>query len=216
MSAKKSCISIWLLAVFLPVAAVAAELEGNEYDAALRAKPDWERGRALYDTCSACHGPEGRGTRDGAIPVIAAQHFRVVVWALTAYRLAQRWDPRMEHFADPDHLPDAQSIADVAFYVSTLRPIAEPGVGDGELVAHGEQLYSRFCVSCHGRRAEGHGQSLYPKLAGQHYEYLLRQLHDFMEERRPNVPQDHLRLMEGFEKADLTGVADYLSRLGKQ
>jgi cytochrome c553 len=52
-----------------------------------------------------------------------------------------------------------------------------------------------------------------PRVAGLQYEYLLRQLHDTVDGRRPNMRAQHLRLLESADMEDLEGFADYMSRL---
>ncbi len=120
----------------------------------------------------------------------------------------------MEHFASLNTLVSTQDIADVAAYVSSLKPARTSTVGDGMYRAHGAKVYASRCASCHGQAAQGNDRQRYPRLAGQQYEYLLRQLHDAVEGRRPNFSREHVRLLEGFQKAELVGLSDYLSRLG--
>ena len=200
--------------VTLPVPAAAAEASAaQELRAALRATPDASRGAQLFANCAVCHGADGNGARSGAVPVIAGQHFRVLVKQLVDYRHKRRWDVRMEHFADEHHLTSPQAIADVAKYVSGLPRGWQVGIGTGEYLAHGAKVYFRLCESCHGPVGEGDPQQFVPQLAGQYYEYLLRQLHDAVEGRRPNMGRRHVRLLEDLELADLAGVSDYLSRL---
>ena len=62
-------------------------------------------------------------------------------------------------------------------------------------------------------RAEGDAGVAIPRLAGQHYDYLRRQLYDAVDRRRPNFAADHLKLLSRFERADFAGVSDYLLRL---
>ena len=62
-------------------------------------------------------------------------------------------------------------------------------------------------------RAEGDNSRRVPRLAGQRYEYLLRQLHDAVEGRRPNMAGGRARLLERFDVAEFTALADYMSRL---
>lgn len=198
----------------LPFVAHGASIAQQEYDSVLRSKPDLVHGETLFETCAACHGTKGAGVSDGTVPAIAAQHFRVLARELVDYRHDERWDQRMEHFTDEHHLSGAQDIADVAAYISSLPATRSLGRGSGEYLVNGAQVYSRQCASCHGAAAEGDNRQGYPRLAGQHYEYLLRQLHDAVEGRRPNFSRAHIRLLEHLERADFVGVADYLSRLG--
>lgn len=119
----------------------------------------------------------------------------------------------MEHFADNHHLVDAQAIADVTGYIHSLNIDVPPGVGDGDLVDRGAALYRRLCQSCHGPSAEGAARSMVPRLAGQHYEYLMRQIYDAVDGRRPNFPPAHVRLLKRLDREDIVGVSDFLSRL---
>jgi cytochrome c553 len=203
----------WLIAAGLPFAAYGAAIAQEEFAAALRGKPDIVHGEQLFTSCAACHGPDGAGVSDGIVPAIAGQHYRVIARELVDYRHDKRWDVRMEHHADDHNLCDTQDLVDVAGYISSMKPAHAGGVGDGEFVEYGARLYARSCTSCHGAEAEGSDQARYPRLAGQHYEYLLRQMHDATEGRRPNFRREHIRLFQHFERADFMGVADYLSRL---
>lgn len=203
----------WLAVALLPLATQAVSPVLQDFAAALRCTPDLVRGNALFSRCAACHRADGSGSPDGVIPAIAAQHFRVVVRALVNYRHHQRWDPRMEHVSDDQQMSSIQNIADLAAYISALPPTLAPLSGDGEYAAHGAQLYARACASCHGQDAQGLDQGGFPRLAGQHFEYLLRQMHDAIEERRPTFAPEHARLFEHFDRADFIGLSDYLSRL---
>jgi len=175
--------------------------------------PSAARGSKLFSACVGCHGRDGNGQPQGDVPAIAQQHLRVIAKQLVDYRHAERWDPRMEAVASRHSLGPAQDIGDVAAFVSTLPREAKEGHGDGRNVENGKRTYLRDCAGCHGADGEGNGVTLVPRLAGQHYRYLVRQLHDTIEERRPNMPPPHAQLFAAFKVEDFTGVADYLSRL---
>ena len=67
--------------------------------------------------------------------------------------------------------------------------------------------------SCHGKTGEGSGLRQTPRVAGQNYAYLVRQIHDAVEGRRPNFSAaQHQSAWEGLDYADIMGVADYLAR----
>ena len=171
------------------------------------------RGAKLFEVCTACHGRDGNGKADGGIPVIAQQHQRVIAKQLVDFRHAERWDLQMEDVAARHKLGPARDLADIAAYVSTLPRGASTGTGDGKQLTLGAQTYARDCAGCHGLEGEGNGVTLVPRVAGQHYRYLLRQLHDTLEERRPNMPPPHLQLLSPYGVDELTGIADHLSRL---
>lgn len=207
----------WLLGSLLafqfsaPVAA-ASESE-DEYQAVLHATVDTAHGKILFETCARCHGANGAGQIDGSVPAIAGQHFHVIARQLVDYRHDERWDVRMEHFADFPYLIFSQDVADVAGYITALERAGPRASGDASSLDHGVSLYAKRCASCHGSRAEGNDAKGFPRLAGQHYPYLVRQLHDALEGRRPNFSRAHVRLLARFDRDDIDGVADYLSRL---
>jgi cytochrome c553 len=203
-----------LIAAWLPFTAQSAPITEREFEVVLRSTADVAHGHTLYATCAACHGSNGSGVSDGSVPAIAAQHFRVVARELVDYRHDKRWDLRMAHFTDDHHLNDAQEIADIAAYISTLPATRTSSTGTGQSLQHGAEAYASRCASCHGPAAEGDDRKGYPRLAGQHYPYLLRQMHDAVAGQRPNFPRDHLRVLKGLDQATVAGVADHLSRLG--
>jgi cytochrome c553 len=199
--------------ILLQTPARAARPPRDEYQSVLVLTPDRLHGETLFGNCARCHGANGAGANDGSVPTIAGQHFRVLARQLIDFRQDKRWDDRMEHFADFPYVVATQDVADVAGYVSSLK-LTGPGVfGDGEHVRHGAAAYQRLCASCHGPHAEGDPFKAYPRLAGQHYPYLLRQLHDAVEGRRPNFSRPHIKLLAPLDRDDLAGICDYLSRL---
>src|ERR1035438_5547325 len=90
----------WPLAALLPLLAFAVSTSRQELFDASHAKPNLDRGAQLFRNCAICHGPQGAGTVDGGVPRIGGQHFSVLAKQLVDYRHDQRFDIRMEHFAD--------------------------------------------------------------------------------------------------------------------
>jgi len=209
--------AVWLLAGLLQAApGYSASLPQIEYSQVLASPRDTIRGRELFVPCTACHGADGGGSADGLVPAIASQHFQVLIRQLVDYRYSRRWDPRMESVARGHLLPDAAAIAAVASYVSALPHPPVIGLGDGEHAVYGGQVYRRLCASCHGLAGEGDAAHAVPRIAGQHYAYLLRQLHDAVDSRRPNFSAEHVQLLQRFQYIEFVGVADYVARLGLQ
>jgi cytochrome c553 len=212
---RRSVLALVLaMGVGWPLLGLGAAVTQQDFFDALRSRPDQAHGQQLFARCASCHGMDGGGSADGLVPAIAGQHRRVLIRQLVDYRHSERWDLRMESVARSHLLPDAQAIADVAAYVSELPRTPVRGVGSGEAAAYGRQVYARLCASCHGAEGEGDDAKEVPRLAGQHYAYLLRQLYDAVDGRRPDFPAAHVRLLKRFERSDFVGVADYLSRLG--
>jgi cytochrome c553 len=74
-------------------------------------------------------------------------------------------------------------------------------------------VYARRCASCHGATAQGDGPKGYPRLAGQQYGYLVRQIQQAIAGRRPTFSSAHVQLLKPLAAADVQGIADYLSTL---
>jgi cytochrome c553 len=101
-------------------------------------------------------------------------------------------DARSYMWAIASQLDDA-TVKSLADYFSAQNAI--PGAaGDPALMAAGQQIFEHgvpdkgvpACASCHGAQAQGAGQ--FPRLAGQHEAYLLRQIEVFKNGTRANAP----------------------------
>ena len=198
--------------MLLPCGVDAASPARSEYQAALRATPDSERGVVLFAECVSCHGSEGQGLADGSTPRIAGQHFRVLVKQLVDFRYGKRWDFRMEQRAN-NHLGAYQDIADVAGYLSQLPRKNKSAEAVGGDITQGSNLYGVNCASCHGVQGEGDDEEAVPMLAGQHPAYLLRQMYDSVDGRRPTLAQLHAKRIKPLDFEQLRAIADFLSRV---
>jgi cytochrome c553 len=177
----------------------------------IRLEPDLERGRALYAVCAECHGPDGAGLPDGTIPQLAGQHRSVLIKQLVDIRSGLRSNPTMYPYVA--QLEGLQQLADLAGYIETLPAPTDNGIGPGGGLERGRELYERSCARCHGERGEGSAEALYPRLQGQHYRYLVRQMIDVADGRRGNAHAEMVAALADFSAADVALVADYLSRL---
>jgi cytochrome c553 len=195
------------------LAGLAFAVQSNELREALERKPDYEHGRALYETCAACHRPDGAGAADGDIPSIAGQHFAVVIKQLLNFRDTKRLDLRMNAFAASHRLEGPQELADVGTFISSLPPQQTASRGNGRFTGAGAQAYKRACGSCHGAGAEGNEQQLHPRLAGQHYGYLVNRMETMLHGPRFEMSWEHSTLLESLTDEEIIGVADYLARL---
>lgn len=187
----------------------------EELRAALQATPDTANGARLFVVCTECHGPHAEGKASGWPPQIAGQHRRVIVSELIDYRTGRRWYDPMERIAGVHVLGSTQDVADVAAYLAALAPSADTTPGPQRPLAKGAELYGLRCQWCHGDRGQGNDERFVPRVGGQQYEYLLRQLQDTVEARRPNMRTQHLRLLESRSVEELMGLASYMSRLDR-
>ena len=81
------------------------------------------------------------------------------------------------------------------------------------LLNEGAKVYFRQCEGCHGPLGEGDLLRRRPRLAGQHYAYLLRQLEETAGGLRPGMDDAHVARLRKLSVEQRRGVADYLSRL---
>jgi cytochrome c553 len=190
-----------------------ANAAGLELETVLRARADANRGAHLYAQCVACHGVDGNGDTNGSTPRIAGQHYRVIAKQLVDFRNGKRWDFRMQPVADSHRLGGPDDIASVAVHVAGLSRQGDRGVGSGEFVEQGRQIFSAQCAGCHGRDAEGDPSRGTPALAGQHYAYLMRQMYDTVDGRRLTLPRIHSRKIAPLSFEQVRAVSDYLSRI---
>ncbi|HEY6126089.1 MAG TPA: c-type cytochrome [Steroidobacteraceae bacterium] len=198
--------------MILPGAVGAASPARSEYQAAIRAVPDLEHGALLFAQCVSCHGADGQGLPDGSTPRIAGQHFNVLVKQLVDFRYGKRWDFRMEQRANT-HLGAFQDIADVAGYLGQ-QPRKNSGIRPGnDNLAQGANLFEANCATCHGARGEGDDVAIVPMLAGQHPAYLLRQMYDSVDGRRPSLAKVHAPRIKPLDFAQLHAIADFLTSM---
>ena len=145
------------------------------------------------DVCSACHGPKGHSISP-VFPRLAGQQRGYLIVQLDAFRNHTRADPNAQAYmwGMASQLSDA-TIKEVAnYYASQKAPHGKPG--DPALMAEGKKIFTQGikeqnvppCESCHGPKAEGAGA--FPRLAGQHVDYLIGQLEGFQSGTRSNAP----------------------------
>jgi cytochrome c553 len=133
-------------------------------------------------TCGTCHGTKGRSVSP-TFPNLAAQTAPYIEAQLKAFKEQTRADPDAQAYmwGMAAQLSDAQ-ISELADYFSK-QPAPAPGTTGGPAaIARGKQVFEQGvpaqqippCASCHGAHAEG--MATFPRLAGQHAPYLLKQI----------------------------------------
>lgn len=169
------------------------------------------------EVCASCHGPRGESISP-AFPRLAAQQAGYLEGQLKAFRDRTRADPMAQAYmwGMTAQLGDA-TIKNLAAYYSVQKPVAGK-VTDAKLVQQGQAIYQggipsanvQACVTCHGKNAEGN--ATFPRLAGQHAEYLLKQLVLFKSSLREggNAPIMHL-ISRGVSFEQMEAVSAYLA-----
>jgi len=174
---------------------------------------DRENGKRVFQTCSLCHSPQGWGTSDGYYPQLSGQHPNVLIKQLIDIQSGKRDVPTMIPFAETIFYQGEQNVADVVAYISSLPMNPENGVGPGDKLKRGEAIYKHDCQKCHGSNGEGVNQKSYPRIQGQHYQYLLRQIKWIKNGMRNNGDVAMKKVIANYTEEEMKAVADYISRI---
>lgn len=185
-----------------------------DLDEALAIKEiDRENGIDVFEVCTACHGLNGWGKPDGTFPQIAGQHPKAIIKGIKDIREGHRDNPTMYPYTLARALGSPQDIADAVAYVSQLSMNPDNGKGPGKNLKHGEELYRKDCVACHGPEGEGNAAAGFPRIQGQHFNYLVRQFEWIRDGKRRNANPAMVQAVKGYNDDDIGAVMDYVSRL---
>jgi len=149
--------------------------------------------RAKVAMCIGCHGITGYQAsfpEVHKVPKISGQNAKYIAAALTAYRKGERKHPSMKGIATS--LSD-QDITDIAeFYEASGKDSKESGPATSATApavpADIQALLTKGnCAACHGADLNKPIDASYPKLAGQHADYLYVALKAYQTERNPQI-----------------------------
>jgi cytochrome c553 len=167
--------------------------------------------------CASCHGADGRGDNP-RVPRIAGQQRAYIEVQLKAFRSQSRGDRAAhEYMWGVAATLDDNVVAALAQYFAAQAPAAGTPPQDATeaaAAAAGKQLFEKGspergvapCAACHGANAEG--MSVFPRLAGQHREYLFIQLQSIRNKLRDS-PVMH-GLTKELTDAEIVALATYL------
>ena len=178
--------------------------------------PDIENGRRTFVICARCHLPEAWGNNDGTYPQLAGQHVNVLMKQLLDIREGRRSNPTMQPFVQERTIGGYQNLSDVVAYISTLPMNPEhargPWLPDSAEYREGAELYQRHCAACHGAAGEGSNEHSYPRLQGQHYDYMLRQA-NLARQKLRRVKPSMAALLDSLSAEQFDRVLNYVSYL---
>jgi len=167
--------------------------------------------------CIGCHGIPGYQAsfpEVHKVPMIAGQNAKYIAAALTAYAKGERKHPTMRGIAQS---LSEQDIADIsAFYEKQAPAQTLPETAAAPSAQVAELLTKGACVSCHGANFNKPIDGSYPKIAGQHADYLNVALKSYQTEGNAVVGRSNA-IMAGqvkqFSHAELKAIAKYLASL---
>ena len=145
--------------------------------------------KIVKTVCAECHGVDGNST-EPANPKLAGMNQEYLMRQLKAFASGKRRNDTMSAIIAT---VDPGDFAGLAAYYGPQKPA--PGqVRDKQLAAKGKPLYEDgntdsgvpACAGCH--QPGGEGNARFPRLAGQHQTYVLKQLADYKSGRRATDP----------------------------
>jgi cytochrome c553 len=201
----------------IALASMALTLSGVAYSAEAKAaaKPDLAAGEAKATAvCSACHTADGsRGAP--TYPILQGQHPQYLVKQLTEFKEGKRKNAVMNGMAAPLSTEDIRNVA--AFYAT--KKAKDGFAKNKDTIALGEKIYRGgiakktvpACAACHGPNGSGI-PAQYPRLGGQHADYVKAQLTAFRQgERTNNAPM--AAIAANLSDKEIDALSDYIAGL---
>lgn len=172
--------------------------------------------KIVTGVCAACHGADGNSVIT-TNPKLAQQHPEYIAKQLANFKSGERKNAIMSGMAAA---LSPEDMANVAAYFGAQKA----KVGSAKTNAAGslgEKIYRGgiasvgvpACASCHG--ASGAGVPVqFPRLSGQHADYVLTQLKAFYSGERANDNAKVMRMIASkMSDAEMAAVADYIQGL---
>lgn len=172
--------------------------------------------QVVKNVCIACHAIDGNSVIT-ANPKLAGQHPEYLYKQLTNFKSGERANAVMSGMAGMLSDADMHAVAEY-FSKQTLNLGQAKKNGAGSL---GEKIYRGgiqansvpACASCHGPAGDGLPVK-YPRLGGQHTEYVLNQLRQFRLGARANDEAKVMRTIAAkLTDQEMEAVADYIQGL---
>jgi len=183
------------------------------------ANPQVSATTLAQQVCSNCHGMSGVAVSPN-FPNLAAQGEPYFVAQMHGFKSHGRHDPAgFEYMWGLSRSLTDEQIAGLATYYSGQTPARQGAEGAPGRLDAGKEIFEKgvpdknvpACASCHG--AHGEGMATFPRLAGQHADYLVKQLAVF--QRTDDRPEGSIMKTVAHEltQQNIDDVAGYLQAL---
>jgi cytochrome c553 len=158
--------------------------------------------------CAACHG-EGGNSQIPTNPILAGQTSRYLYLQLRDFQEGRRSDPQMTPMVAGMSREEMRELAD---YYSKQKPRSLNFKVDPEKAKLGKaKADETLCTMCHlGGFA---GQNEIPRVAGQNFDYIVKQLSDFRARKRTNDAGNMTSVANTLNEQDVVNLAHYLTGL---
>jgi len=167
---------------------------------------DIEAGKRKARVCAACHGPTGTSI-SRETPSIAGQQPQYLFLQLVQFREKRRTSRQMTPVVANMSNKDFE---DLAAYFSVQKPAAARTASDPKKVVAGHLVSEKeHCESCHMPGFVG--QRHIPRLLGQHFEYILKQLQGFKAQTQADIDGSMTTAVQPLSQQDIENVAHYIA-----
>lgn len=182
---------------------------------------DAAAGEAKSALCQGCHGADGNSaTAD--FPRLAGQYAGYIVKQVRDFQSGVRANNEtMAGMAAT--VASVDDAKDIAAYFSSKKMAKEPLIQvNADLAKKGEKIFTEGnpqagvygCINCHGERGKGKAANItqFPRIGGQHRDYIIKQLSDLRAGNRKNDPGGMMAdIAKKLSEDELKAVAEYLS-----
>lgn len=188
---------------------------------AVHAEGDPEAGQAKAGLCAGCHGADGNSAT-GMFPRLAGQYGDYIVKQIRDFQRGHRANNEvMAGMAGT--IASVQDAKDIGAYFESQKIAEQPVLPPNpDLVRHGERIFVDGnddtgvygCINCHGPKGVGRAPDIsqFPRLVGQHKDYIVKQLQDFRAGTRSNDPAGMMSdIARKLSDDEIQAVAEYLS-----
>ena len=206
------------LALLVAVAALSAGCVNTERSRDL-SNPKVSATTLAQQVCSNCHGMTGTAVSPN-FPNLAGQVEPYFVAQLNGFKSHGRHDPAgFEYMWGLSRSLTDDQIKGLAAYYASQAPARQGIEGDRSRLEAGKSIFEAGvvakgvppCSSCHG--SQGEGNDTFPRLAGQHADYLVKQLVVF--QRTDERPEGSIMktVAHDLTRQNIDDVAGYLQAL---
>ncbi len=155
--------------------------------------------------CAACHGPGGQSAQP-LYPILAGQTARYLYLELRDFKAGRRTDPIMSPMAT-GLTPDEMHV--LADYYARQTPPVQSFKADPEKARLGQiKAAQMLCTMCHLGGFKG--QNEIPRVAGQNYAYIVKQLTAFKNRTRTNDAGSMTSVASTLSAEDIENLAQYV------
>ena len=169
-----------------------------------------ENGAELAAGCFGCHGEDGHSVVP-SFPKLAGLQADYTAKQVFDFQGGKRTDETMVGMSYM--VASKQDALDIGAYFEAQSPMKGEATGS-KITQKGAKAYADLgCATCHGKGGEGKG-NLFPRIGGQHLDYLAKTLQDFRSGERTS---DRSGMMAPLAKKltddQIESLADYISGL---